>query len=377
MGKTTRQKQEELFNADEAFKARFSEKAKELEAKLAVPLPHVSEDFKEFEGFFVRPKETFSLKTKSKDRNKQRLEFVRHAFHLFPVPAFMFEAWETPRPRMPIHRYDYSIQAPNYGFRSTWEYRLWYICMATGGSFYKEYGKALFTKKESHIFLNCKHNISIPQAIVYSIAYAESGDMGKSLRIASSKINELKFTTFWRDVIRFFSHLEIESKEQVSDIVDYIIYKRAEDPNFTIVGRGHTLKSILKKVEDWHQDLRRLKIIGDNNWEGVPVSDREYKYKNSQDPTKNDVWKFTQIKSAKELQKEGNRMRHCVLGYKQQCIDGKCSIWSLTVNDDKKLTIEVQRNQVMQVRGLANRIARAYEKNIVSRWARDSGFSYI
>jgi hypothetical protein len=375
VGGATRQKQEELAEAEAQFQLKFSTNSKELEAKLAVPLPPVSQDFNEYRGFFVRDVASFQLKTKSKDRNKQRLEFVRHVFHKYPVPTFMFEAWETPKRQPQPYWRQEAQERIIKGFATKDDYRLWYICIATGGSFYKEYGQVLFTKKECHTFLNCKHNLSIEQAVVYSIAYNECHNVGNSLRIAKSKIEDRAASPFWREVIRLFARLEPKSKEDVDDIVDYILYKRQENPEFTVIGKGHTLDSLCHKVEEWHQDLRRLKAIGESEWDGIPVEDRGYTQKNRDGST--DFWRFTQIKSAKMLQQEGNAMRHCVLGYKSQCISGISSIWSLTFNGSRKLTIEVNRSgSIVQVRGLANRVARPDERNIVSKWASACRFSY-
>lgn len=372
MGRATKLKNESLAIAEAEVQQNFADRTKAAKLRASAPVPDVSKDFKEYEGFFVRDKESFSLKTKSKNRDKQRQEFVRHAFHLYPVPAFMFNAWETKKPPLAYYGRE------KFDFDTKEDYRLWYICIATGGSFYKEYGQYLFTKKECHVFLNCKHEIPIKQAIIYSIAYAESNSIGKSLRISKTKVNTFNLPDdFWGEVIRFFARQESESKEQLDDIVDYIVYRRRENPDFTIIGKGHTVESLTKKVTEWHQDLRRLKVIGDHFWEGIPVKDSQYSQKN---PNKHDntvnVWKFTQIKSAKDLQKEGNAMRHCVLSYKNDCIEGKSSIWSLTLNDHKKLTIEVRGSRIAQVRGLANRIARDDEINVVKKWARDFRFSY-
>lgn len=367
MGRSTKLKNESLALAESDFLTKFSERSKKSKLNSKELFPDVRGDFSEYSGFFVRNADDFILKTKSKNRDKQRQEFVKHAFHLYPVPTFMFNAWETPRKR---GEYVWN----RYGFESIDDYRFWYICIAIGGSFYKEYGHLIFTKKECHIFLNCKHDLSIGEAMIYAIAYAESGNIGKSLRIAKTKFNTYDLTSieqFWKEVIRFFARLEPESKEQLDDIIDYIHYKRNEDVEFTILHKGHTLESLSKKVEQWHQDLRRLKLIGDQNWEGIPLQDSEYTQKNSYGTL--DYWKFTQIKSAKVLQKEGNAMRHCVLGYKNDCIAGNCSIWSLTFNGNNKLTIEVRNREIKQARGLANRLPRPNEVTVVRRWAKDSG----
>lgn len=371
MGGSTKLKKEALVKANSEFLEKFAKKSRELEDKKNAPVPCVSEDFEDFEGFFIRPKESFVLKTKSKDRNKQRFEFVKHVFHQYPVPAFMLECWEEKS------TFDYrGYQQSYWKFVTKEDYRLWYICMATGGSFYKEYGQTLFTKKEAHIFLNCRHDLTIDQAITYSIAYAECGHLGKSLAIAKSKINQRTSQTYWREVIRFFARQDFVGKEGIDDIVDYIVGKKNEDHSFTIIGKGHTLKSLREKVETWHADLRRLKLIGEHHWQGIEIPNKEYARKGQNNVI--DYWKFTQIKSAKELQMEGNRMRHCVLSYKRFCIEGKTSIWSCTLNEERKLTIEVRNadKAVIQVRGLANRAPRGDEKNVVQKWARDSGLYY-
>jgi hypothetical protein len=376
MGKATKFKREELAQAESAFQQNFVAQTRKVKEKLSAPIPDVSEDFKEYEGFFVRDKESFTLKTKSKDRDKQRYEFVRHVFNVYPVPAFMFNAWETPPRRQAYHRYDFTVPYRNMeGFATKEDYRLWYICMATGGSFYKEYGSCIFTKKECHTFLNCKHDLTIAEAVVYAIAYAGCSNIGKALRISKTKLNGFNLTIeFWREVIRFFARQECKSKEQLDDIVDYIVSQRQENPQFTIIGKGHTIESLTKKVETWHQDLRRLKVIGEAYWEGINIKDSSYNYKDAHGNI--NEWTFTQIKSAKDLQNEGNAMRHCVLSYKDRCISGFVSIWSVKMNGNRKLTIELNGGSIVQVRGLANRVARSDEKNIVLRWAKDNRLWY-
>src|SRR5688572_24663159 len=114
MGRATKLKNEELAQAEANFQQNFAARTREVKAKLAEPVPDVSEDFKEYKGFFIRDKDSFILKTRSKHRDKQRFEFVRHVFHLYPVPEFMFNAWETPSPRR--EWYHSSVPSVDYGF---------------------------------------------------------------------------------------------------------------------------------------------------------------------------------------------------------------------------------------------------------------------
>ena len=87
-----------------------------------------------------------------------------------------------------------------------------------------------------------------------------------------------------------------------------------------------------------------------------------------------------QLKQAEDLVMESRAMRHCVSTYALKCIAGHASIWSLrrcTKNSvDRLLTIEVdQLGQAIQVRGFANRLANADERNVLERWAKARGIT--
>ena len=71
-------------------------------------------------------------------------------------------------------------------------------------------------------------------------------------------------------------------------------------------------------------------------------------------------------------------MHHCVSGYAYKCLTGKASIWSLRRRAagavERLLTIELDRQHVaVQIRGLANRLARPEEEAMLKRWAKARG----
>jgi hypothetical protein len=75
-------------------------------------------------------------------------------------------------------------------------------------------------------------------------------------------------------------------------------------------------------------------------------------------------------------------MAHCVASYKEQCMHGLSSIWSLSCECsigrvENRLTIELACNRtIVQCRGLHNRGAYAEEIAVVKRWAADQGISW-
>jgi PcfJ-like protein len=75
-------------------------------------------------------------------------------------------------------------------------------------------------------------------------------------------------------------------------------------------------------------------------------------------------------------------MSHCVASYKELCVSGAISIWSLTCETasgeiEPRLTIELYSNSwVAQCRGFANRKPSDEEAVVVKRWADAFGLDW-
>ena len=66
-----------------------------------------------------------------------------------------------------------------------------------------------------------------------------------------------------------------------------------------------------------------------------------------------------------------------VAGYHSAIMSGKSSIWSLTLNNSRRLTIEVRNRtkNVVQVQGKYNRGPESRESAFVRGWAKKNGFA--
>jgi hypothetical protein len=314
----------------------------------------------------VNDPSTFTSRLKSKDESKLMMEFVKHCYNKYKVPKILDQAW------------NFNL---NQAYRnSTYKFEDWYICVATGGSLYKEYCKDFMTKKEVFTFLSCPHDITLSAALVYAIAIGFGASVGIALKISRSKLSEKNFKDeyhgkFWRDVIHFFVMNPPEKYTEIDDLCDFLMHKRRQNLDYSILGQGYTLKSMQKKMKDWHYELARAKAMGDATWEGRDIPDFEVTLTNNEKVT----WKMTQIKTTKDLHAEGNAMHHCVYSYKQSCINGWCSIWSLKSYDKwgvekRRLTIELgEGNYIRQIRGYANRLAKPEEMKVVNMWTSRHG----
>jgi hypothetical protein len=147
-------------------------------------------------------------------------------------------------------------------------------------------------------------------------------------------------------------------------------------------------------MHEWHHDIAAIERIeamrrrahgrgaqtwaADAAWSGSVLADWEWVPSSKDAKAKGERFVVRQLKRAEDLVMESRAMRHCVSTYAAKCITGHASIWSLRrcTKDriDRLLTIEVDRQgQAVQVRGLANRLAHADERNVLERWAKARG----
>ncbi|MFO1218084.1 MAG: PcfJ domain-containing protein [Burkholderiaceae bacterium] len=343
------------------------------------PTPDFCKAIEEAERGFadevVRDPESWHPQMKTRDAARLRLAAARHLFALYPVAATLERIWID----------DAGLGAEEVRLR-----RHWYVVAARGGSLYKAGASAWLTRREVHAFLNPPSGLSFSEAFWHAIAGSYATDAGLAIRIARSKIAHAPRdeNSFWREVARFFC-ANPAPVEVIDDLCDYLVECRRRDRNYSLHGR--TLAALNRRMHEWHRDIAAIERIeairhrgtargaqtraADAAWLGSPLSDWEWTPSDEEAKAKGERFVVRQLKRAEDLVMESRAMRHCVSTYAAKCIAGRASIWSLRrcTKDriDRLLTIEVdQQGQAVQVRGLANRIARADERTVLERWAR-------
>jgi hypothetical protein len=277
--------------------------------------------------------------------------------------------------------------------------RHWYIVAARGDSLYKAGAGQWLTRKEVHAFLNPPAGLGFEEAFWHAVARTYASAPGPAMSIARSKIARTARgeMSFWRDVARFFCANPAPT-ETIDDLCDYLAECRRRDAGYKIQGR--TLHSLSKGMHEWHRDIAAIERIEalrrraagrasfrgagasapDRAWPGSPLADWEWAPSAKDAKAKGERFVVRQLKQAEDLVMESRAMRHCVSSYAAKCIAGHASIWSLRrcTKDriDRLLTIEVDpHGRAVQVRGLANRLAHADERNVLERWAKARGIS--
>jgi hypothetical protein len=253
------------------------------------------------------------------------------------------------------------------------DFRLWYILAGRGESLYRAATHPYMSRLETHHFLTAPAAIATPaRAFWYAFSRASTDDAGVAVRVARSKLVRFPATSpFWKEVTGFFTRNPVAINE-MNDLIDYIAAMRREDPAYSL--RGRSIAALRQRMLHWHRLLSEIACGA--RWLGSPLPDAQYEAGCGEQRA---VWRFRQIKTGDELAREGARMHHCVASYKDCCIKGLLSIWSLTCEPPAGmvrhcLTIELDsRNAITQCRGFANRTAEPDEAEIIKRWAADYG----
>jgi len=330
-----------------------------------------------FSGETVRDPQAWQPQMKTRDTARLRLAAARHLFALYPVPSMLERIWID----------DAGLEAAEVRLR-----KHWYVVAARGGSLYKAGASQWLTRKEVHAFLNPPAGLGFDEAFWHAIARSSLDAPGAALAIARSKIARMPRaeTGFWREVARFFC-ANPAPVETIDDLCDYLAHCRRADPGWRIEGR--TLSSLSRRMHEWHRDIAAIERIEairrraargsrasavDQAWSGSPLADWEWTPSAKDAKARGERFVVRQLTRAEDLVMESRAMRHCVSTYAGKCIAGRASIWSLRrctkASVDRLLTIEVDPQRcAVQVRGFANRLARADEQQVLERWAKARG----
>jgi hypothetical protein len=312
----------------------------------------------------LRPPEAWRCRLRSRAPERRFIDLVRFVFGAYPVPAHLEGVWNG------------AGLLCDGGPRQN-DLCLWAIAVAQGRSLYRT-AHGLLSRQEAHHFLTAPPGLSLAQAFWFATARAQAAEPRAALSVAASKLVLYPVDdVFWRDVARYFARHAI-APHQIDDLVDYIWATRLERPFFSLKGRP--LPVLRRGMRAWRRELRiRMSVCG-GSWRGSPLPDVYIRADGRDGPVN---WCFTQIKTGNALYREGARMRHCVTGYKAECLAGRTSIWSLTYQQPagvlrRGLTIELTaEGEIVQCRGFANRLPEFHELVAVHRWAAANGLQVV
>jgi hypothetical protein len=325
----------------------------------------------------LRGPKTWRCRIRSRSQDRRFLDLVRFCFARYSVAPHLENVWLADVADDFVDAVA-AVDARRPRRTDRPDLRAWYIVAAQGGSLYRAAARPYLTRLETHHFLNAPPEVETAgRAFWYAFARTEGCDRAAAIRIARSKLNDFSaVSSFWKEAARLFARHALAVNE-IDDLVDFLRAAKAEDVTFSLKGRS--IGVLRRRMEEWHRALRKEREICGGAWPGRPMSDAAYEAGSEQ---KRAIWRFHQITTGNELFREGQRMRHCVASYKNACVAGHLSIWSLSCEFprgvvNKAVTLEVRADgTIAQCRGFANRLPHANEVAIVKHWADDYGLTW-
>jgi hypothetical protein len=113
-------------------------------------------------------------------------------------------------------------------------------------------------------------------------------------------------------------------------------------------------------MEEWHQVLARRsneeKFLHQHGFS----FEQQVDYAPLPESADMHGFRFTALRSGKDLWMEGAAMRHCVSTYVREVMTGKTRIYSITLDDRRIATMELQPNgrrwHIVQIKGPCNAV---------------------
>jgi hypothetical protein len=193
-------------------------------------------------------------------------------------------------------------------------------------------------------------------------------DVGNRLHSSNNEI-------FWDSVLAWLCKNPMFDLTQLGPVLDYISYRKNQDKDFSMKGRS--VLAVIRGMNEWHGELTKQRNFEESNYKPSGFKNGKWEVTRKERTGHfHELWKVEEILTSKELQKEGSTHGHCVASYGRSITSGQVSIWSMTCNGEKKITIEVrnQSKKIVQARGRFNRMYNNEEYKYMLKWSQDNGF---
>jgi len=305
---------------------------------------------------------------------------AHHLFARYPIPNFMTSVWFDLEPwkRLPQHE--------------------WYKHMGLGRNIRTATLPLRFTQAMAHLFCQAPDHLTVFAALRWAQVRGLGGTEELARAVVATRLGKaFRHEDFWETVLHFFINHPRLDLVHVGPIVDFLqaqkfattervsadgVFGQQPPPQPDYSMKGRTVASILRQVEEWHQQLGQDVSQPDLSWDRSRF--REFRLVEGSEALQNmRVWTITELLSSRELFLEGQAMGHCVATYAIQCAKKQTSIWSMHLENrqgrHRVVTIEVDlaKRTICQARRKCNRLPQAVEKEVIARWAAQENLKMI
>jgi len=309
----------------------------------------------------VQRRNILDWKPKGKGKYTQFISLANHTLAQYSTPKFLWSAFWEPQAAL-LARFVERI--------------------AGGESFPKMCRNGEFplplTKKQCHAFLQTTSDYTFMSGLRKVQVQGHGGDTRLHAewmaRDIGRRLNGKDGEIFWDSVLAWFAKNPMLDLGQLGPLIDYISHRHGHDANFSMKGRS--VLAMLRGMNEWHNELRLVREFKEHNYS--PSGFKTGVYETKKRINRNFVvqrWTIEEILTSKDLAAEGRALKHCVYSYTSSIARGDVSIWSMSLNKERMITIEVRNlaRQIHQARGSHNRQMTAEEFRILQKWANDNG----
>ncbi|MEM8873004.1 MAG: PcfJ domain-containing protein [Planctomycetota bacterium] len=307
---------------------------------------------------WVRKPERWEPSTYNAER--QFADLLRFVLAKWPVPKWLDQAW---------------LDGDKVRIK-------WWLLIARGGNLRHAQGLPFpVNRKLAHAIMHAPGDEVVEVFRYGQITYAGASAGLRSELMGSvigRRFEEAARESFYDELIRFFVTAERDGQmalfdlEQVGPIIDYLLFQKfgtgetaPEQPGLSMKKR--TLEGVLRQTQAWHDALREARRPQNLRWEPAKIDDVEF----DEGVEANKVTvTVVQLTTALELIAEGRAMSHCVGSYAHWCADSRYAVFSVAVDDERRMTVcvNVAERQIVEARLRANRMPNATDVRRLRVW---------
>ena len=266
----------------------------------------------------------------------------------------------------------------------------WYKHLGLGRSIRTAGLPLRFTRAMAHLFGQAPHHFSATAALRWAQVRGLCGGERLARAVVATRLGEaLGNEEFWEGVLHFFVNHPPLDAVWVGPVVDFLqhqkfecregvsaegVFGRQPPPRPDYSMKGRTIASVLRQVEQWHEQLGNDTAGPLVAWPHSSVEDFRL-VEGSEERGDMRVWTIAEILDSRALSAEGRAMRHCVATYGGRCARRLTSVWSMRVENRKghhrvsTIEVDLTTGAVCQARLKCNRMPQANELEIIRRWA--------
>lgn len=283
------------------------------------------------------------------------LAIFRHLFEGYTFPPALFK-----------RRYEIN----SLSMREVW----WMEHLLSGNNLITASGfRFKVTRKVAHLFNHCEDMPFFDiEGMLFYLALLDQTQDPSFARTATLALDEHERTDPWLKILVQLFRRDFRTF-RLRHAIDYVRWHVDERQRMPLL-KDHDHMTLSRKIDAWEteQELQR-KLQGPRiAFPKLDVPDWSIEVEEK-------TFRIRQLTDSHELAREGVLMGHCVATYRNRCVKGLCSIFSLQVKKNAVysplITIEHNGSGIVQALGAGNRSPKDFELTIIRSWARDLNLS--